>query len=106
MLIQGIFVSGKAWQNVADKSCNDSKALQDYKRHVEQQFQGRKNTHIDSCDSYLTTLKNHASLLKVYKILQDIHTNVRALHCDNLDHIQSPLKTVHVHYFEEACCDH
>ena len=35
--MQGIYVSGKAWQIEADKSCNnDSKVLQDYKRHFEQ----------------------------------------------------------------------
>ena len=42
MLIQGINISGKAWQIEADKSCNDSKTLQDYMTHVEQQCHGRK----------------------------------------------------------------
>ena len=45
MLIQGIYVSGKAWQIEADKLCNDSKTLQDYMRHVEQQSQVAKHMH-------------------------------------------------------------
>ena len=42
MLIQGIYISGKAWQIEADKSCNNSKIMQDYKGHTEQQSNGRK----------------------------------------------------------------
>ena len=44
MLIQGVYryVSGKAWQIEAYKSCSDGKMLQDYMREVEQQFLGRK----------------------------------------------------------------
>ena len=42
MLIEGIYISGKAWQIKSDKSCNDSKTLQDDTRHVEQQSHGRK----------------------------------------------------------------
>ena len=50
MLIQGIYISGKACQIEADKSRNDSKTLQHYKRHVEH-VSWVKNTCIDSCDS-------------------------------------------------------
>ena len=44
MLIQGIYISCKAWQTEADQLCNNrsSKTLQDYKRHVEQQSRGYK----------------------------------------------------------------
>lgn len=42
ILIQGIYTSSKAWHIEANKSCNDSKTLQDYMRHVEQQSHGRK----------------------------------------------------------------
>ena len=34
MLIQGIYISSKAWQIEADKLCIDSNTLQDYMRHV------------------------------------------------------------------------
>ena len=40
--IKGIYISGKAWQIDADESCNDSKMLQDYMRHIEQQPHGHK----------------------------------------------------------------
>ena len=101
MLIQGIYISGKARQIEAEKSCNDSKTLQDYKPHVEQQSHGRKTLAYTAAIS-LTTFKNRASLLQVHKTLQDIRTNVRALHCDNLDRIRLRLNSVHVHYFEET----
>ena len=42
MIIQGKYISGKAWQIEADKSCNDNKMLQDSMRHIEQQFHGLK----------------------------------------------------------------
>ena len=44
MLIQGIYryISGKAWQIEAYKSCSGGKTLQDYMREVEQQFLGCK----------------------------------------------------------------
>ena len=51
---------------------------------------------------YLTTFKNRASLLRGHKTVQNVCTNVRALHCDNLDHIRSRLNNVHVHYLEET----
>ena len=38
MFIQGIYISGKAWQIEADKSCNDSKTLQDYMKHVSKAY--------------------------------------------------------------------
>lgn len=41
-LKQGIYTSSKAWHIEVDNSCNDSKTLQDYMRHVEQQSHGRK----------------------------------------------------------------
>ena len=43
MLLQGIYISGKAWQIKADKSCKDSKTFQGYMRHVDQQSHGRKS---------------------------------------------------------------
>ena len=51
---------------------------------------------------HLTTFKNCTSPLKVNKTLQDVSTNVRALHCDILDRIRSLLNSVYVHYFEET----
>ena len=35
--MQGIYTGGQTWQIEADKSCNDSKRLQDNERHVERQ---------------------------------------------------------------------
>ena len=101
MLIQRIYISGKAWQIEADKSCNDSKTLQDYKRHVELQSHGSKTQALTDA-IHLTTFKNRASLLLVHETLQDDRTNVRALHCYNLDRIRSHLNGVHVLYFEET----
>ena len=40
--ITSIIISGKAQQIEADKLCNESKTLQDYMRHVEQQSHGHK----------------------------------------------------------------
>ena len=51
---------------------------------------------------HITTFKNRASLLRGHKTVQNVRTNVRALHCDNLDRIQSRLNSVHVHYLEET----
>ena len=42
MFIQGIHISGKAWQIEADKSWNDGKKLKGYMRHVVQQSHSRK----------------------------------------------------------------
>lgn len=39
---QGIYTSSKAQHIEADNSYNDSKTLQDYMRHAEQQSHGRK----------------------------------------------------------------
>ena len=89
MLIQGIYIGGKAWQIEADKSCNDSKTLQDYMRHEQQSHS--YNTHAETASIHLMILKNRSSLFRVHKTQQDICTNVHALHCDNLDRIQSCL---------------
>ena len=52
-----------------DKSRNDSKTLQDYMRHVEQQSHGRK-THAKTAAIFiLRSLKNRTSLLRVHKTL-------------------------------------
>ena len=51
-----------------DKSRNDSKTLQDYMRHVEQQSHGRK-THVNTAEIHLTIFKNRTSLLRVHKTL-------------------------------------
>ena len=67
MLIQGIYTSGKAW-HITDKSCNDSKTLQDNMRHVEQQSHGRTIRALTTA-IHLTTFKNRASLLRVHKTL-------------------------------------
>ena len=77
-----------------DKLCNDSKMLQDYMRHFEQQSCGCK-TQAQTAAIHLMTFENHASLLQEHKTLQDIHTNVRALHCNNLYHIRSHLNNVY-----------
>ena len=90
MTLQGIYISGKPWQIEADKSCNDSKMLQDYMRHVEQQFHSRK-THAETASIHLMTYKNRASLFRVHKTLQDVRTTVHTLHCYNLDLIRSRL---------------
>ena len=99
--IQGIYIDGKARQIEADKSCNDGKALQDYMRHSEQQSHCCK-TLAQTAAIHLTTYKNRASLLRGHKMVQNVRTNVRALHCDNLDRIRSRLNSVHVHFFEET----
>ena len=70
-----------------DKSCNDSKTLQDYTRHVEQQPHGRK-THAETTPIHPTSFKNCASLLRVHKTVQYVHTYVRVMHCNNLDLVQ------------------
>ena len=61
-----------------------------------------KKTHAYRTAVHLTTFKNRAPLLQVHKMLQDVRTNVRALHCDNSDRIRSRLNDVHAHYFEET----
>ena len=65
------------------------------------QSHGRK-TLASTAAIHLTTIKNITSLLRVHKMLQDVLTNVHALHCDNLDCIRSRLNSVHVPYFEET----
>ena len=40
-----IYISGKAWQIEADKSCNNSKTSQDYKRHFKKCFMVVKHPH-------------------------------------------------------------
>ena len=60
MLIQ-LYISGKAWRNEADKSCNDCKMLQDYMSHVEQQSHGRK-THTMTSAIHLKTYNNRAMM--------------------------------------------
>ena len=89
------------WQIESYKACNDRKILQENMRHIEQQSNGCE-TRTETAVINLTTFKKPASLLQVYKTLQDIHTNVHASHCDNLDCILSHLNSVHVHYFEET----
>ena len=66
--LMGIFTIGKAWQIEGDKSYNDSKVLQDYMRHIEQQSRGGR-THAITAAIYLTTLENLATLLRVQKTL-------------------------------------
>ena len=104
MFSQGKYIIGRARKIEADKSCNDSKTLQDYMRHVKQQSHGRK-TQAQTAAIHLTTLKNRASLLRVHKMLQDVRTDVRALHSDNLDRIRSRLNGLQAHLFEETLCD-
>ena len=76
-------------------------------RHVEQQSYSR-NTHThrererERERERAATFKIRTSLLRVHETLQDAHTNVPALHCDNLDRIRSRLNSVHVHYFVET----
>ena len=89
-----MLISGQTLQIEADKSCIDSKTLQYYKIRIEQQSHGRK--------TLAETAPIHIMTLKIHKTLQDVRTNVRALHCDNLDHIRSCLNSVHVHYIEET----
>ena len=72
-------------------------------RHVEQQSHGRK-THTYAAAIHLKTFKNCASLLQVYKTLQEIGTNVHALHFDKLDHIRLCWNSVN--HLKETLCDH
>ena len=46
MFIHGIYIGGKALQIEADKSCNFSKTLKNYMRHIVQRSHGR-----NSCQS-------------------------------------------------------
>lgn len=61
-----IYTSGKAWQIEADKSCNDSKPLQDHMRHVVQQSHVRK-TNVYTAAIQRTKFKNPASLMRIQK---------------------------------------
>ena len=97
MLIQGIYISDKALQVEADKSCNDGKTLQDYMRRLSNMIAKHTHRHVLFI---LRPLKIMFHSWRVHKMLQDVHTNARALHCDNLDCIQSRLNSVHVHCFE------
>ena len=94
MLIQGILYSILVAKHGKLKLINRAmivKLLQDYMR---QQSRGPK-TNAETAAVHLTTFKNRASLLRVHKMLQDVHTNVCALNCHNLDRILSRLNSVH-----------
>ena len=78
MLIQGIYISGKAWQIEADQWCNSSKMLQDYKRPV------TKHSH-RQLRFILPHLKILHNSCEYTKCCTNVH--VHALYCDNLDHL-------------------
>lgn len=75
-----------------DKSCNDSKTLQDYIRQVKQQSRCCTN----SCDLSYDLYKSYIALTSTRNVV-NVCTNVRALHCNyNLDRNRSRPKKVHL----------